>query len=168
MLSRNTKHALNGRANKPPWNVKSQMKDWYYMNDIELIKEWMRYAHNDILSAHHLFYDFIPKQSEISCYLSQQCAEKALKAYLLFRETEPPRIHDLRVLGQMCAQHDKTFENIASLCAFLTPFCISGRYPDELAPDEAMAKRAIDKAQQVYDFCASKIPEVEKWEQLPC
>jgi HEPN domain-containing protein len=132
------------------------------MNDIELIKEWMRYSCNDIISARHLFYDFNPKQSEISCYLSQQCAEKALKAYLLFQETEPPRIHDLRVLGQMCAQYDKTFENIASPCAFLTPFCISGRYPDEFAPDETIAELAIDKAQQIYDFCASKIPEIGK------
>jgi HEPN domain-containing protein len=131
------------------------------MNDIELIKEWVRYSYNDIISARHLFYDFNPKQSEISCYLSQQCAKKVLKAYLLFREIEPPRIHDLRVLGQMCAQHDKTFENIASFCAFLTPFCISGRYPDEFAPDEEIAKLAIDNAQQIYDFCVSKIPEIE-------
>jgi HEPN domain-containing protein len=131
------------------------------MNDIELIKEWVRHSYNDIISARHLFYDFNPKQSEISCYLSQQCAEKALKAYLLFRETEPPRIHDLRVLGQMCTHYDKTFENIASLCAFLTPFCISGRYPDEFAPDEEIAKLAIDNAQQIYDFCVSKIPGIE-------
>jgi HEPN domain-containing protein len=80
-------------------------------------------------------------------------ANNALK-----NQREPPRIHDLRVLGQMCAQYDKTFENIASSCAFLTPFCISGRYPDEFAPDEAVAKLAIEKAQQIYDFCVSKIP----------
>jgi hypothetical protein len=36
------------------------------------------------------------------------------------------------------------------------------RYPNELAPDEAIAKLAIAKARQVYDFCVSKRPEIEK------
>ena len=36
------------------------------------------------------------------------------------------------------------------------PYNVTARYPDELAPDENMAKIAIHKAQQIYDFCISK------------
>ena len=48
------------------------------MSDSKLVQEWFQYSQNDLVSAHHLYNDLHPKQSEIACYLSQQCAEKAL------------------------------------------------------------------------------------------
>jgi HEPN domain-containing protein len=135
------------------------------MTGISLIQEWFRYSHNDLIVARHSFEDLHPKQTEIACYLCQQCAEKALKAYLLFKEIDPPRIHNLVQLCQMCMDFDGAFSTIQDACADLSPFAATVRYPNELAPDDAIAKRAIDKAQQVYDFCASKIPEMEKREQ---
>jgi HEPN domain-containing protein len=48
----------------------------------ELIKDWITHATNDLITAKHLFYDFHPRQTEICCFLSQQCAEKALKSYI--------------------------------------------------------------------------------------
>jgi hypothetical protein len=44
----------------------------------------------------------------------------------------------------------------------LTKYSSNVRYPNELVPEEAIAKIAIDKAQQVYDFCVSKIPGMKK------
>jgi hypothetical protein len=38
----------------------------------------------------------------------------------------------------------------------LNPYGVAARYPDELSPDEEMVKLAINKAQQVYDFCVKK------------
>ena len=40
-------------------------------------------------------------------------------------------------------------------CAHLTPYGVTSRYPDELAPDENMAKLAVKEAQQVYDLAAA-------------
>ena len=54
------------------------------MSDINIVKEWFRYSHNDLISARHLFEDLHPKQTEIASYLSQQCAEKALKGFLIY------------------------------------------------------------------------------------
>jgi hypothetical protein len=34
------------------------------------------------------------------------------------------------------------------------------KLPHELAPTDAIAVAAIDKAQKIYDFCLSKIPEL--------
>jgi len=104
------------------------------MSDSELVRDWFRYSRNDLISASHLFYDLYPKQSEIACYLSQQCAEKALKGYL--------------------------FSEILDACADLTPYGVAVRYPNELAVDDAIAKSTINKAQIIYNFCYSKAPEV--------
>jgi len=127
------------------------------MSDIKLVQEWFNYSQNDLTSAHHLFYDLHPKQSEIACYLSQQCAEKALKGYLLFKDTEPPRIHNLVELCQICMKFDNTFSEILDDCSDLTPYGIAVRYPNELSVDETLAKLAIDKADVIYNFCGGKI-----------
>jgi HEPN domain-containing protein len=127
------------------------------MSDSKLVQEWFRYAQNDLVSAQHLFNDLHPKQSGISCYLSEQCAEKALKGYLFFKAIEPPRTHNLVELCQMCMKHDSTFSGILDACADLTPYGVAVRYPNELAVDDVLAKSAIGKAQGIYDFCTSKI-----------
>jgi len=123
------------------------------MSDSKLVQEWLKYSQNDLISARHLFNDLYPKQTEIACYLSQQCAEKALKGYLFFREAEPPRTHNLVELCQICIKYDNTFSEILDACADLTPYGIAVRYPNELAVDDEIAKSAIGKAQAIYDFC---------------
>jgi len=130
------------------------------MSDIKLVQEWFKYSENDLISARHLFNDLHPKQSEIACYLSQQCAEKALKGYFLFKDIEPPRIHNLVELCQICINFDVTFSEILDACSDLTPYGVAVRYPNELAVDDTLAKLAIDKAQIIYDFCTGKFLEI--------
>ena len=124
---------------------------------INLTEEWLRYAKNDLIVAKHSFEDLHPKQTEIASYHCQQCAEKALKAYLLFKNTEPPKTHDLKVLCRMCKDIDVSFANIEIQCAHLNPYGVAVRYPNELSPNEEMVELAISKTQQVYNFCLSKI-----------
>jgi HEPN domain-containing protein len=131
------------------------------MSGIDVVKEWFRYALNDLISARHLFEDLYPKQAEIASYLSQQCAEKALKGFLVYHDVAYPRIHDLKVLCTMCRQIDPSFDTIEAICAHLTPFAVTARYPEELSPDESIARAAIEKAQNVYDFCIAKVSELQ-------
>jgi HEPN domain-containing protein len=126
------------------------------MSDSKLVQEWFKYAQNDLVSARHLFEDLYPKQSEIACYLSQQCAEKVLKGYLLFKDIEPQRVHNLIELCQICMKCDSTFSEILDACSDLTPYGVAVRYPNELAVDDAIAKFAIDRAQLIYNFCIGK------------
>jgi len=56
----------------------------------------------------------------------------------------------------MCHDIDNSFMEIVTQCAHLNPYGVAARYPDELSPDEEMVKLAINKAQQVYDFCVKK------------
>jgi len=129
--------------------------------DSSLVQEWFRYSQNDLISACHLFQDLHPKQSEIACYLSQQCAEKALKGYLFFKGIEPPRTHNLIGLCQICMYHDSTFCEILDACADLTPYGVSVRYPNELAVDDTITKLTLDKAHAIYDFCNGKVTGAE-------
>jgi HEPN domain-containing protein len=132
------------------------------MSDINIVKEWFRYSHNDLISARHLFEDLHPKQTEIASYLSQQCAEKALKGFLIYHDVVYPRTHDLKVVCNMCKEIDSTFDMIEAICAHLTPFAVVARYPEELSPGENIARTAIEKAQGIYGFCVAKIPELQE------
>jgi HEPN domain-containing protein len=127
------------------------------MSENSIADEWLRYAQNDLIVAKHCIEDLHPKQTEIASYHCQQCGEKALKAFLIYKDIEPPKIHDLKVLCKMCRDIDASFDCISSQCAHLTPYSITARYPNELCPDENMARIAINEAQQVYDFAAAII-----------
>ena len=127
------------------------------MSDCELVQEWLKYSQNDLISARHLFEDLYPKQSEIACYLSQQCTEKVIKGYLLFREADPPRTHNLIELCQLCIQHDDTFVEILDACSNLTPYGVLVRYPNELAVDDNIAQSAINEAELIYNFVLEKV-----------
>ena len=132
------------------------------MSDLSLVQEWFRYSQNDLISARHLFENVYPKQIEIACYLSQQCAEKSLKGFLIFKDIDPPRTHDLVKLCQLCINYDSTFSKISNICSDLTPYGVGVRYPNQLTVDDVLTKSAISKAQLIYDFCVGKIPESSK------
>jgi HEPN domain-containing protein len=128
------------------------------MPDKDLLLDWIRHATNDLIVARHSFDDLYPKQTEIAVYLCQQCAEKALKAYLVFNDIDPPWIHDLIKLLRMCKSIDTDFSLLETYCKRLNPFGAATRYPNELAADEPVAKAAIEDAQKIYDLCVAKMP----------
>jgi HEPN domain-containing protein len=92
------------------------------MSEIEAVKEWLRYANNDLIVARHSFEDLHPKQKEIAAWHCQQCAEKALKAFLIFNDIESPRTHNLEKLYLLCRNIDSSFSMLAILCENLNPF----------------------------------------------
>jgi HEPN domain-containing protein len=127
---------------------------------IEMLKEWLRFAYNDLISAKHLFEDFHPKQIAISCFHSQQAAEKALKGYLVSKMIDPPKTHNLVVLCEMCMEYDSSFDTILNIASGLSPYGVASRYPNEIYIDDTRTKTAITRAQTIYDFCLDKIPEL--------
>jgi HEPN domain-containing protein len=127
------------------------------MSEGRIIQEWLMYAQNDMTAARSMFYDVNPKQTEISVFHCQQCAEKALKAYLVAHEIDPPKIHNLLILCKMCADIDGDFLSLINKASDLNLYAVASRYPKQLVSDDTEAKVAIVKAQQIYDFCAAKI-----------
>jgi len=115
------------------------------MNEFDIANEWLKYANNDLIVAKHCFEDLHPKQTEISSYHCQQCAEKSLKAFLSYKNIKFEKIHDLKVLNKLCQDNDNSFMQIITQCAHLTPYAVAVRYPNELSPSEDMVKLAIVK-----------------------
>jgi len=130
------------------------------MTTLDLAKEWLRYAKSDLNTAKHMFKDVNPKETEISCYHTQQCAEKSLKAYLITKETEPPYIHDLVELIKLCIVHEPSFSIIQSYCVSLNPYGVQVRYPNELSVDDNITGQAIIYAEKIYEFCEKVIIKI--------
>jgi HEPN domain-containing protein len=129
------------------------------MTMLDLAKEWLRYAKSDLNTAKHMFNDVNPKETEISCYHTQQCAEKSLKAYLIIKEIDPPHIHDLVELNKICKSHEPDFSTLQQYCIFLNPYGTHIRYPNELAIDDSIAKISIDYAEKIFELCEKMILE---------
>ena len=91
------------------------------------------------------------------CYHCQQCAEKALKAFLNYRGVEYGFIHNLEKLNSDCQLIDNDFSNLFTHCAVLNIYSTTVRYVDksEISTDEM--KEAIQLADEVYNFVKRKL-----------
>jgi HEPN domain-containing protein len=87
----------------------------------------------------------------IPCYLSQQAAEKALKAGLLWSHVEPPRRHDLDLLRTLLPptwmMHDR-HPQLGDLSEWVTEARYPGDWPE---PTESDASNAARQARAVWE-----------------
>ena len=117
-----------------------------------LVKEWYKFATRDFAVAKHLYDTMHPKPLEVICYQCQQSAEKFLKGFLVLNEIEPPKIHDLRRLCEMCMEINKDFENLKDICMELNPYGVQPRYPNEIEVLETDVEKALQNVQAMVDF----------------
>lgn len=122
--------------------------------------EWLKFAANDLRAAEKLAHDDDPVIGP-AMFLTQQCAEKALKAFLAHHNEPIRRIHDLVALVNLCKQFDKQFELIESDAADLNPYLCKTRYPDDclLMPDLTTLKMSIQQAHAILNFVIDKCKE---------
>ena len=95
-------------------------------------ERWYRLAQEDLAAAEVLLADS-STALRIVGFLSQQAAEKALKALLLAMEVVPPKIHSLRQLRNQLATANRPTIDDDDL-DLLDPWVIDGRYAADL-PD---------------------------------
>ncbi len=86
----------------------------------ELIGEWLTRAEHDLRVAEFLLTMPDPPPESIGFH-AQQCAEKALKAFLTLRQVHFERRHDLNYLIDLCAPLDSAFEQFRADADELTP-----------------------------------------------
>lgn len=127
------------------------------------IDKWFEYAYSDLKTAKHTYNDMRPRELEISCYHSQQCAEKAVKALIIYfgYGQTMPKIHDISFLLNQIKNEVKINEDIYDKADFLSRFATAARYPDEKVSDESQTVLAIKYANEIYDW-AKSIVEGEK------
>jgi len=120
------------------------------------IKEWIEYAKRDFNSAIFLK-NMNPAPMEIICYHCEQSAEKFLKAFMILKDEQIMRTHDLVLLLHKCMIYEKEFNDIKQECVNLTKYGTITRYPYfyEISRDD-MDKAIID-CEKIIDFIENKI-----------
>ncbi len=115
-------------------------------------EEWLLKAQNDLRSAVKLASD--PEIIlDTSIYHTQQAAEKAFKAFLVFKNQPIKRVHDLEYLLELCRCLDQRFSVLHDCAKFLHPFCSAFRYPDDiLVPEQHEVEKAISCAKKIVAF----------------
>lgn len=109
-------------------------------NIIRKVHQWLSYADEDLKLARCGLTMSSNCPYRLIAYHAQQCAEKYLKAYLVFNETDFPYTHDIRKLLKLCPNEWAEKLNEADQ---LTPYAITTRYPGE---DSEVTKEEVDRA----------------------
>lgn len=115
------------------------------------VKEWLGKAEEDFSLAEHLVAENTSYYAAIGFH-AQQAAEKYLKAFLVDRQIEFPKTHDLaELLDRVSAVNTSMAESLNEITV-LTSYGVGARYPADLpaiSPDEA--GRAVELAKMVRD-----------------
>lgn len=109
--------------------------------------EWVQKAEEDLAAALKLQADQRRFHDTVG-FLSQQCAEKYLKAMLEENGASIPKTHDLERLLLLLSGIDPTLAKLHRGLASLTDFAVDFRYPGVRATARK-AQSAVRKAERV-------------------
>ncbi len=99
--------------------------------------EWVEYAEEDLIMAKSSLRRSKPLTTS-SCFHSQQCAEKYLKALLVAKEIAFPKTHDLIVLDGLCNKAGILTGYTKEELGRLTGYAVHTRYPgNQPTPEDA-------------------------------
>jgi HEPN domain-containing protein len=129
----------------------------------ELDGNWLEQARRDLDSARYLFEG---ARYDAACFASQQAAEKALEAALIWLAGERPRTHQLGALVAEVALHrPDAIEALGDLAA-LDPYYVTTRYPDAIgggipgasffAPE---GRLALDRGARAVAYVEALLPK---------
>jgi HEPN domain-containing protein len=110
--------------------------------------QWMDYAEEDLRLAQHALTLSSGCPYRLIAYHAQQCAEKYLKAYLVYHLVDFPYTHDMQNLLELCAGKASWPESLDA-AKNLTAYAITARYPGTVEVTRDDAIRAIEIATTV-------------------
>jgi len=123
------------------------------------VGEWLSKAATDLRTAEKALAepDPIPASAVFHC---QQAVEKALKAYLTWREKAFGKTHNLADLGAACVAFDPGLADLVAQVAPLTQFAWRYRYPGApLGPTVEEARETIAVARSAVVAIIERLPE---------
>ena len=98
------------------------------MGNTSIIEEWVEKADEDLEFALVNLQEGKPFIAQI-CFHFQQAAEKYLKAYIVAKDLEFRKTHDLPMLLNICISKNSAFETLSEDCEYLNTFYVESRYP---------------------------------------
>lgn len=121
---------------------------------MELYQAWLYKANNDFRGAELLFANAL---NDLAIYHAQQCAEKSLKGYLIFKGVNIPKTHSLDKLLDLCKSVDTDFDKIDYQVFELDGLDVRYRYPlAVLLPEDDEVEIAIAQSETVNTFIKEK------------
>jgi HEPN domain-containing protein len=138
---------------------KSSTKENYYMpnNNASLCLEWLKRAGDDELNANSIVTHRDGAPSGV-CFLSQQMAEKCLKALLIFHQKPFLKVHDLLDLETRLLDTEPEIKILHEDLVILNRYYIETRYPGDY-PEFSWqdADEAFKAATNIVNFVKEKI-----------
>ena len=121
----------------------------------KLVEKWLEKASHDLLAAQTLI-KHEPLILDTACFHCQQAVEKYLKSFLVFKNHDFPKLHDVAVLKKMCAELDPEFEIIDVF--EIDEYAVRIRYPDDYNdPDMTDTLKYLEVAIQIKELVLRKI-----------
>ena len=115
--------------------------------------DWANYAEEDLTIAKSALRRNKPLTTA-SCFHSQQCAEKYMKALLIAKDIEFPKTHDLPILNTLCSNAGIFTGFTKDDLGRLSGYAVHTRYPgNQPTPDQA--KEALEIALNIRKFARS-------------
>ncbi len=112
--------------------------------NLQEARRWLTQAEYDVkaaaLNAREGF-------AALACFLAQQAAEKALKAYLYAQGERPVLGHATHLLVRQCMEYDPSFSTLQDICRRLDQYYIPTRYPNGLPDGIPQEVYTADQAQ---------------------
>ncbi len=127
------------------------------INYKERSKNWLEQAEHDLTAASS---NFKLKDFSLTCFLSEQSAQKSLKAFLISKKQAHSQIHAITNLLEQSAKFNSEFNKFIDNGKILDKYYLSTRYPDTLpepllpfmAYSEKEAEEAIGISQRIFSF----------------
>ena len=120
------------------------------MKDDNDLNVWIDHAEDDFNATGKLLRGKKPSIYG-ACFHAQQCAEKYMKAILVFREQRFPMTHDLIILNTLLQQAGVDMNISEDFLELLSSYAVRARYSGE-TPEMNDAKEALKIAKQVRAF----------------
>lgn len=131
-------------------------------NPRETARRWLEQAeHNLEVTRLHVAHGYWSD----ACFMAEQTAQVALKAYLYVQGERFIPIHSVYELVLECARREPAFAAVTDAGKVLDKYYIPARYPDALAPPavpyrsftEAEARQALSYAEEIVSLVRARV-----------
>jgi HEPN domain-containing protein len=122
---------------------------------LDKVRQWMAYGDEDLKLARYALGMRKDCPYRLVAYHAQQCAEKYLKAFLVYNTQDFPYTHNISVLLELCRKH-KCWPQEMAKAEELTPYAITTRYPGE---EEVVTLREAQDAVDVAEYVRQTVGE---------
>ena len=124
-----------------------------------VVRAWIEKAEHDLKTAEHTLRLSDDCPFDTICFHAQQCAEKYLKALLVYSRREFPKTHDLAALLRLLSSEPTLQTDVDALLA-LNRYTVEARYPGDWEPmDRPEAERAVELARKLRTAVRALLPK---------